>query len=252
MDLFRRFFGSHNSRPAPKNGPSDPTGQGNQLSLTVLFRRRWLKLEIGQSGERGDDEPTAAEPDIAVAEGEASGNLARIMPPQAQADERRPDLGEPAQQDAATVSFWDALDPTEREALRSIADWRTFAAGAVLMQEGDRADHVIVILGGRTKICVNEHGHERVLAVRGVGQLVGERGALQVSVRSATVIALDMVLGAGRTDQGFRDFSQHPSARARTRSGSALRPAHRRVGWQRTPSRVHGRARQPDGQTHTT
>jgi len=193
MDLFRRFFGSHNSQPAPKNGPSDPTGHGNQLSLTVLFRRRWLKLEIGQSGERGDDEPTAAEPDIAVAEGEASGDLARIVPPQAQADERLPDMGEPAQQDATTVSFWDALDPTEREALRSIADWRTFAAGAVLMQEGDRADHVIVILGGRTKICVDEHGHERVLAVRGVGQLVGERGALQVSVRSATVIALDMV-----------------------------------------------------------
>ena len=61
------------------------------------------------------------------------------------------------------------------------------------MQEGERADHVIVILGGRARICVEENGRERVLAERGLGQLVGERGALQVSVRSATVIALEMV-----------------------------------------------------------
>ena len=75
------------------------------------------------------------------------------------------------------VSFWDVLDPTEREALRSVASWRTFAAGAMLMEEGERADHVMVILGGRAKICVEENGSERVLAVRGLGQLVGERGA---------------------------------------------------------------------------
>ena len=91
------------------------------------------------------------------------------------------------------ISFWDALDPTEREALRSVASWGTFAAGARIMQEGDRADHVIVILGGRVKVCVHENGRERVLAIRGLGQLVGERGALEVGIRSATVIALDMV-----------------------------------------------------------
>ena len=51
----------------------------------------------------------------------------------------------------------------------------------------------MVILGGQVKICVYENGTERVLAVRGLGQLVGERGALEVSVRSATVIALDMI-----------------------------------------------------------
>jgi CRP-like cAMP-binding protein len=99
----------------------------------------------------------------------------------------------PVEQEPAPVSFWEALDPTEREALRSVASWGTFAAGARIMQEGDRADHVMVILGGRAKICVNENGRERVLAVRGLGQLVGERGALQVSVRSATVVALEMV-----------------------------------------------------------
>jgi CRP-like cAMP-binding protein len=97
------------------------------------------------------------------------------------------------QLESFVISFWDALDPIGREALRSIAYWRTFPAGAVLIREGDRTDHVMVILGGRTKICVHENGEERILAERGRGQLVGERAALEVSVRSATVIALEMV-----------------------------------------------------------
>jgi cyclic nucleotide-binding protein len=79
------------------------------------------------------------------------------------------------------------------------------------MQEGERADHVIVILGGRTKICVNKNGRERVLAERGAGQLVGERGALQVSVRSATVIALEMVWTLVVQSKDFAAFvSAHP------------------------------------------
>ena len=109
------------------------------------------------------------------------------------------------------ASFWDVLDPTEREALRSVASWRTFAAGARLMEEGERADHVMVILGGRVKVCVDENGSERVLAVRGLGQLVGERGALKVSVRSATVVALDMIWALVVQTKDFAAFiSAHP------------------------------------------
>ena len=110
-----------------------------------------------------------------------------------------------------SVNFWESLYPTEREALRSIASWRTFAAGARLMEEGDRADYVMVILGGRVKICVDENGAERVLAVRGLGQLVGERGALKVSMRSATVIALDMIWALVVQTKDFAAFiSAHP------------------------------------------
>lgn len=76
---------------------------------------------------------------------------------------------------APVGSFWDALDPTEREALRSVATWRTFAAGGRIVEEGERADHVMVILGGRAKVVVDDNGTERVLALRGLGQLIGER-----------------------------------------------------------------------------
>lgn len=79
------------------------------------------------------------------------------------------------------------------------------------MVEGERADRVMVILGGRVKVCVDENGTERVLAVRGPGQLVGERGALQVGVRSATIIASETVRVLEARTADFAAFlSAHP------------------------------------------
>ena len=114
---------------------------------------------------------------------------------------------------SAATGFWDVLDPTEREALRSLASWRTFAAGARIMEEGERADHVMVILGGQVEIRMHEDGTERMVAVRGVGQLVGERAALKVSVRSATVVAREMVWALVAETKDFAAFiSAHPRA----------------------------------------
>jgi CRP-like cAMP-binding protein len=113
------------------------------------------------------------------------------------------------------VVFWEALDAIQREAFRSVASPRTFAAGARLITEGDRADYVIVILSGRTKISVEENGQERTLAERGPGQLVGERAALQVNVRSANVIALDTVQALVARTRDFAAFiSAHPAVLA--------------------------------------
>lgn len=109
------------------------------------------------------------------------------------------------------VVFWEALDAVERDAFRAVATTRTFAAGARLITEGDQADHVIVILSGRTKICAEENGEERVLAERGPGQLVGERAVLQVSLRSASVIALDRVQALVARTGDFAAFvTAHP------------------------------------------
>ena len=63
---------------------------------------------------------------------------------------------------------WPRWRPTER-----------FTAGQPLMREGDLADHVMVIIEGHAEVCVDENGWERVLAERGPGDLVGERGGLQ-------------------------------------------------------------------------
>jgi CRP-like cAMP-binding protein len=115
-------------------------------------------------------------------------------------------LAEPDTFRSTGFRFWDALDASEREALISLASWQTFAPGDRLMQEGEQADHVIVIFGGRTKISVNENGRERVLAIRGLGQLVGERAAQRTSTRSATVTALDMVWALVAQAKDFAAF----------------------------------------------
>jgi len=110
-----------------------------------------------------------------------------------------------------SVSFWTSLSPGEQQAFRAVADKRVFAAGARLMQEGEHANHVAVILDGWTEIRVREHDGERVVARRGPGQLVGERAALQVSVRSATVVAIQPVEALVMPTEDFAAFvSDHP------------------------------------------
>ena len=113
--------------------------------------------------------------------------------------------------DPAPGSFWGFLNPAEQRAFMSLALKRTFAGGATLMQEGEPANHVIVILSGWTRITVSDGGRRRVIAERGPGQLVGERAALQVSVRSATVVALETVEGLVVRTSDFAGFvSAHP------------------------------------------
>ena len=116
-----------------------------------------------------------------------------------------------ADENNAMVNFLDSLSFNERQELESIADKRVFASGARLMQEGEQANHVAVILTGWTEIRVLEKGIERVVARRGPGQLVGERAALQISVRSATVVAIQTVEALVMSTANFAAFvSAHP------------------------------------------
>jgi class 3 adenylate cyclase len=109
------------------------------------------------------------------------------------------------------MDFLNSLDPAERLAFISVAEERTFLRGARLMEEGTLANYVIVILSGWTQITVHENGQPRVIAERGPGQLVGERGALRVNVRSATVVALGTVRALVMSTENFASFvDSHP------------------------------------------
>jgi class 3 adenylate cyclase len=113
--------------------------------------------------------------------------------------------------DPASPSFWEALGLPEQETLKSVAFCQTFAVGERIMQEGSLADFVIVILEGRVIISVDENGWERIVAERGPGELVGERGGLQVRIRSASVIATERVRGLVVTTESFSTFlTAHP------------------------------------------
>lgn len=124
---------------------------------------------------------------------------------------RPPAWNRPRGEQFAPESFWAALDPAEQQDFTAVAQRRTFARGATLMREGEPADYVIVVLSGRTKICVSEYGRELLLAERGPGELIGERAALEVSERSATVVALTTVHVLVVTTDRFAEFvSSHP------------------------------------------
>lgn len=112
----------------------------------------------------------------------------------------------------AANGFWGSLNADQKRVFTAMAHKRVFASGAQLMHEGEVADHVAVILSGLTQIRVRENDAEQVVAERGPGQLIGERAALQVSVRSATVIALQPVVALVMRTADFAAFiSTYPT-----------------------------------------
>jgi len=100
------------------------------------------------------------------------------------------------------------------------------------MTEGERDTRVIVLMEGRVKVtCCEEDGTEVLLSIRGAGDVVGERAAIDQRLRSATVTALrrcsTRVLTAGEFMQfiGANDLV-HPLLRlsvSRQREGQLIR-----------------------------
>ena len=110
------------------------------------------------------------------------------------------------------ASFWATLHPAERQLFWRLAGEKSYPAGRALMREGDRSDHVVVILDGRTMVSVRDGAAERVVAYRGPGDLIGERAALQGYARSATVVAVEAVHALVMRTQDFAAFiSAHPA-----------------------------------------
>ncbi|HEY7484592.1 MAG TPA: cyclic nucleotide-binding domain-containing protein [Streptosporangiaceae bacterium] len=111
----------------------------------------------------------------------------------------------------APNSFWSALTEVEQWTFAASAQRMTYSAGAVLCREGDAADKVMVIRSGWTKVSVHEGVRERILAIRGAGDLIGERAVLRVRSRSASVIALGPGEALALSADDFADFlDTHP------------------------------------------
>ncbi|GAA4130907.1 cyclic nucleotide-binding domain-containing protein [Actinomadura keratinilytica] len=117
----------------------------------------------------------------------------------------------PYDQPAPGRGFWGALTHAEREAFSKEAEPVELPVGHVLWREGDAAGHVLIIRSGWVKICVRRKGWERIIAVRGPGDLIGERAAMQVRRRSATVVALDTVQALRVSTGAFAAIlAEHP------------------------------------------
>ena len=103
----------------------------------------------------------------------------------------------------AAPPFWGELSADDQEAVRAVSRRRTYAVGAMLFVEGDEATSVIVVVSGLLKLTRTAmDGRHVLIELLGAGHLVGELGAVDEKVRSATATAIApvdaLVIPAGR------------------------------------------------------
>lgn len=109
-----------------------------------------------------------------------------------------------------------ALQETLLREIAARGGVKRYPAQAVLINEGDSADTLFIILSGRVKVyAANEAGKEVILTTMGAGEYLGEL-ALDGGVRSASVMTLEpttcaVVAGANLRDfiVAHPDFAQH-------------------------------------------
>jgi len=90
-----------------------------------------------------------------------------------------------------TSKLFRTLDPTEKSALRQIAQERTCPAGQAIFKEGDSGDGVYVVKEGQVEISVAISPNvRRVFTELGPGEIFGEMAVLELKARSATVTAV--------------------------------------------------------------
>jgi len=65
-----------------------------------------------------------------------------------------------------------------------------FSAGEVLMTQGEIGGHAVVIESGEVQILVAHDQTERLLALAGAGEIIGEMALIDREPRSATVRAM--------------------------------------------------------------
>lgn len=104
--------------------------------------------------------------------------------------------------------------------------------GAILFHEGDRAEVVYGVVGGRVRIEVTTPaGGRLVLAVKEPGDVLGELGALDGRPRSATAVAIDDVelvqVGVDGFLAALADHPQHAVALLQRISRDLRRSVHR-------------------------
>ncbi len=88
---------------------------------------------------------------------------------------------------------------------------KRYPAQAVIINEGEAADSLYIILSGRVKVyAANEAGKEVVLNTHGAGEYVGEV-ALDGGARSASVMTLEPTTCSVVTGESLRGFlANHP------------------------------------------
>lgn len=86
---------------------------------------------------------------------------------------------------------------------------RRFAAGEIIIREGDEGQHVYLIMEGRVKVLKQYQGRQAVLASLGVGESFGEMSLVEDKPRSATVIAVEKTTLGEIDREHFIEMMRH-------------------------------------------
>jgi CRP/FNR family cyclic AMP-dependent transcriptional regulator len=105
----------------------------------------------------------------------------------------------------------DALDEGLLRDIARRGGVRSYPMHAVLINEGDTADSLFIVLSGRVKVySTNPEGKEVVITIHGAGEYVGEL-ALDGGVRSASVMTLEPTTCSVVSGASLREFiAAHP------------------------------------------
>lgn len=99
------------------------------------------------------------------------------------------------------------LAPAEIEALNKEALRRKMAKGAILFQQGDDADEMFLIKGGRIKLSkILEDGNELTLDIRKAGDFVGENMFSDEGKYPVSAVCLQDTLTCGFTRDQFEQL----------------------------------------------
>ena len=91
------------------------------------------------------------------------------------------------------VELFENLDKKELRLLAKTCTERQFAAGAVLMQEGEAGAGLFILIEGRVRVTQSGGANQppRDIATLEAGEVIGEMALLDDLPRSATVTALE-------------------------------------------------------------
>jgi CRP/FNR family transcriptional regulator, cyclic AMP receptor protein len=113
----------------------------------------------------------------------------------------------------AKVPLFAGLDRTELERLAAMTVSRSYRENVIVVDEGDRAETLYIVLSGRIKVYVAAaDGREVILSTQGPGSYVGDM-MLDDGVRSASVVTLEPCRLASLSRDVFREFlMKHPDS----------------------------------------
>jgi CRP/FNR family transcriptional regulator, cyclic AMP receptor protein len=114
-------------------------------------------------------------------------------------------------------TFVALLSEGDRDRLLELGGPRRFTAGEYLIHQGDRGDHLLILLEGHVKAStIDSRGREIVLSFRGPGDVLGELTFTRGDPRTSNVIAIEPVDARAITASEFSAYLKQRSSAALT------------------------------------